>query len=206
MSRTAWILAATAFIFFLSAGLPPAAAQDGEGDRPIVLLETTMGDIRLELDHAGAPKTVENFLRYVKAGFYEGTLFHRVIEGFIIQGGGYTSQMNQKTPLYPSIPLECRNGLRNLRGTIAMARGREPDSATSQFFINVVDNPSLDFSQTTNPNQAYAVFGRVIEGMDVVDRISRVSVKENPTDVRQDGSPAVTLPATPVRILRARTD
>jgi len=128
-----------------------------------VRLGTTAGDIVLELDAAKAPKTVENFLAYVRAGHYEGTVFHRVIDGFMIQGGGFTADMTQK-PTRAPIPLEA--GLSNLRGTLAMARTAEPNSATAQFFINVVDNPRLD-----SYGGGYAVFGRVVAGMEVVDKI-----------------------------------
>lgn len=133
-----------------------------------VEMHTSAGLIVLELDAQAAPVTVENFLRYVDEGFYEGLMFHRVIPGFMIQGGGFTHRMEQKSSSYPAIRNESGNGLSNLRGTIAMARTQNPDSATSQFFINVADNLSLD-ARTGRPG--YAVFGRVIEGMDVVDQI-----------------------------------
>lgn len=135
---------------------------------PRVLLVTTEGDITLELDAQRAPKTVANFIEYVKSGHYDGTIFHRVIGGFMIQGGGYTADLAPK-PTRAPITLESRNGLKNDRGTIAMARTGDPNSATSQFFINVVDNPRLNYPQPDG--NGYAVFGRVVEGMDVVDRI-----------------------------------
>ncbi|MEK8050707.1 peptidylprolyl isomerase [Ideonella sp. DXS22W] len=135
-----------------------------------VRLATSMGDIVLELDADKAPKTVANFVQYVKAGHYGGTVFHRVIDGFMIQGGGMSAEMSEKATRAP-IPLEAGNGLSNLRGTVAMARTAIPDSATSQFFINVVDNQRLD-----SYGGGYAVFGKVIEGMDVVDRIKAVPV------------------------------
>jgi len=204
MPKTAWILAAITITAAEAAPVPEEHAA-GPGN-PVVLIETTMGDIRLELDHLSAPRTVDNFLRYVQTGFYEGTLIHRVIEGFIIQGGGYTSDLNRKTPLYPPVPFEAGAGLRNSRGTVAMARGLSPDSATSQFFINIADNPGLDFHEMTNPNHAYVVFGRVIGGMDVVDRIGRVHLCQNPADIGPDGVPARTLPVDPVQILRVRFD
>ena len=134
-----------------------------------VKLVTTQGDIVLELDAAKAPKTVENFLQYVKAGHYKGTVFHRVIDNFMIQGGGLTADLVQK-PTRPPIPLESRNGLVNATGTVAMARTAIPDSATSQFFINLKDNTFLDAANARDGN-GYAVFGKVVEGMDVVDKI-----------------------------------
>jgi peptidyl-prolyl cis-trans isomerase B (cyclophilin B) len=135
-----------------------------------VKLTTTKGDIVIELDKAKAPKTVENFLAYVKADFYEGTIFHRVIAGFMIQGGGFGENMREKTTRGP-IPNEADNGLKNHRGTIAMARTPDPNSATAQFFINAKDNPFLDFKAKTAAGYGYCVFGKVVEGMDVVDAI-----------------------------------
>ncbi len=140
---------------------------------PIVLMKTSMGDIKLELNTQKAPKTVANFLAYVQDGFYDGTIFHRVIGNFMIQGGGFTPDMKQKETK-PPIVNEAGNGLKNLRGTIAMARTSEVNSATSQFFINVVGNPNLDYKDETPRGFGYAVFGKVIEGMDVVDRIKEV--------------------------------
>jgi cyclophilin family peptidyl-prolyl cis-trans isomerase len=138
---------------------------------PVVKVTTTMGVIQIELYPDKAPVTVANFLQYVDDGFYDGTIFHRVINRFMIQGGGFTEGMKQKSPR-PSIANECGPDLRNLRGTIAMARTSAPNSATCQFFINQKDNPSLDFDGPNKPG--YAVFGKVIEGMDVVDRIATV--------------------------------
>jgi peptidyl-prolyl cis-trans isomerase A (cyclophilin A) len=137
-----------------------------------VKLKTSMGDIVVQLDAAKAPRTVANFTEYVKAGHYDGTVFHRVIGSFMIQGGGFTPDMNQK-PTREPIPLESRNGLSNQRGTIAMARTANPNSATAQFFINVVDNPFLDAANSQDGN-GYAVFGKVVGGMDVVDKIKAV--------------------------------
>lgn len=134
-----------------------------------VKLATTAGDIVVELDAAKAPKSVDNFLQYVKAGHYNGTIFHRVIPNFMIQGGGMTADRAEKTTR-PPIPLESRNGLVNTRGTIAMARTSNPNSATAQFFINVKDNDFLNAAQSPDGN-GYAVFGKVISGMDVVDKI-----------------------------------
>ena len=138
-----------------------------------VTMETSMGTITLELDDAKAPETVANFVQYAKDGHYDGTIFHRVIDGFMIQGGGFTKDMNQKETREP-IRNEAMNGLKNLRGTIAMARTMVVDSATSQFFINLVDNAFLDFQNPTPQGFGYAVFGKVVDGMDVVDQIAKV--------------------------------
>ena len=137
---------------------------------PRVRLETTMGTIVLELDSERAPVTVENFLTYVNDGFYDGTIFHRVIDGFMIQGGGYTADFSRKQTRAP-IKNEADNGLKNTRGSIAMARTRDPHSASAQFFINVVDNGALDHTAPDARGWGYAVFGQVVEGMDVVDKI-----------------------------------
>ncbi|MCI1191084.1 peptidylprolyl isomerase [Calidifontimicrobium sp. SYSU G02091] len=158
-----------------------------------VRLATTMGDIVVELDAAKAPKTVDNFVQYVKAGHYDGTVFHRVIPNFMIQGGGFTPDMTQKATRAP-IPLESRNGLSNVRGTIAMARTAVPDSATAQFFINVVDNAFLD-QPNARDGAGYAVFGKVVAGMDVVDKIRAV-----PTGNR---GPHQNVPLQPVVITKA---
>jgi peptidyl-prolyl cis-trans isomerase A (cyclophilin A) len=134
-----------------------------------VRLSTSAGDIVVELDAAKSPKSVANFVEYVKAGHYNGTIFHRVIENFMIQGGGMTPDMKEKETR-PPIPLESRNGLTNQRGTLAMARTSDPNSATAQFFINVKDNDFLNQVQARDGN-GYAVFGKVVQGMDVVDKI-----------------------------------
>lgn len=136
-------------------------------------IETSMGSITLELDEVKAPVTVKNFLDYAKAGHYDGTIFHRVIDGFMIQGGGFTKAMDQK-PTKAPIKNEAANGLKNARGTIAMARTMIVDSATSQFFINLVDNGFLDFRGPHPSMYGYAVFGKVTSGMDVVDKIAAV--------------------------------
>ena len=138
-----------------------------------VTMETSMGTITLELDDGKAPITVGNFVKYATSGHYDGTIFHRVIDGFMIQGGGFTKDMNQK-PTEDPIRNEAMNGLRNLRGTIAMARTMVVDSATSQFFINLVDNDFLDFQNPTPQGFGYAVFGKVTDGMEVVDKIAKV--------------------------------
>ncbi len=181
-------------------GRDKVMAQNG----PRVKLETSKGTIVLELDAEAAPKTVENFLTYVRKGHYDGTIFHRVIPRFMIQGGGFTPSMEQK-PTGKPIRNEAANGLKNLRGTVAMARTSKVDSATAQFFINLVDNPYLDHSDDSASGYGYCVFGRVVEGMDVVDAIAGV-----PTGVRRVTDPrsgkAVPfrdVPVEPVVILRA---
>lgn len=138
-----------------------------------VLLKTNFGDIKLTLDAENAPKTTENFLGYVRDGFYDGVIFHRVIDGFMIQGGGFTPDMDQK-PTKDPIENEAKNGLQNKVGTIAMARTMDPHSASAQFFINVSDNAFLNHTAESTQGWGYAVFGEVIEGMDVVNRIKSV--------------------------------
>lgn len=183
-----WLwLTAPAFALSLSVG--SALAQK-------VRLSTSEGDIVVELDREKAPKTVNNFLAYVKAGHYNGTIFHRVIETFMIQGGGYRADLSEK-PTKAAIPLESDNGLNNVRGSLAMARTGDPNSATSQFFINVVDNPFLDKAQARDGN-GYAVFARVIEGMDVVDKIKSVPTRE--AGMHQN------LPVTPVTLRKATVE
>ncbi len=156
-----------------------------------VVIRTSMGDISARLDSRAAPMTVKNFVAYANAGFYDGTIFHRVIEGFMIQGGGMTESMASKKTM-PPVPNEARGGLSNKRGTLAMARTSDPHSATSQFFINLVDNDFLDASGSRD-GWGYTVFGRVTRGMDVVDRIGRVKT------TRRAGHGDV--PVTPVKIL-----
>jgi cyclophilin family peptidyl-prolyl cis-trans isomerase len=140
---------------------------------PVVVMETSMGNVKIELDEAKAPISVKNFLSYVDDKFYDGTIFHRVISNFMIQGGGFTADMQQK-PTKAQIKNEAGNGLRNKRGTLAMARTNVVDSATSQFFVNVVDNDFLDYRDNSPQGFGYAVFGKVIEGMEVVDKIKGV--------------------------------
>ncbi|UTH74397.1 peptidylprolyl isomerase [Chromobacterium sp. IIBBL 290-4] len=139
----------------------------------MIKLTTNFGEITLELDHEKAPKTAANFEQYVKSGHYNGTIFHRVINGFMIQGGGFDAQMNQK-PTQESIQNEANNGLSNKTYTVAMARTMDPHSASAQFFINVSDNDFLDFKSETSQGWGYAVFGQVVAGQDVVDRIKTV--------------------------------
>lgn len=157
---------------------PPApAASSATANAPLhpqVELKTSLGTIVIELFPDKAPKTVANFLQYVKSGFYDGTVFHRVIPGYLVQGGLYTRELRPKRTL-PPIPDEADNGLSNLRGTVAAARGPDPDSATAQFFINVVDNPQLDYVGNQNGmTWGYAVFGKIVKGMDVVDKIDHL--------------------------------
>ena len=135
-----------------------------------ILMTTTVGPMTLELDADNAPKTVENFLSYVSSGFYDGTIFHRVINNFMVQGGGFTADMEQKATQAP-IENEANNGLKNARGTIAMARTQDPHSATAQFFINVQDNDFLNHTGENMQGWGYAVFGKVTEGEDVLDKI-----------------------------------
>ena len=170
------ILAAAAAVTF-------GVAMQAQAANPQVDLDTTAGKIRIELDPAAAPKTVENFLTYVKDKQYDGTQFHRVIPGFMIQGGGFTSDFKQR-PTRPPVQNEAEQsskaGLLNTPGTISMARTSDPNSATSQFFINVSDNKFLNFRDATQSGYGYTVFGKVVSGMDVVNKIAAV-----PTGCRQ---------------------
>ena len=143
-----------------------------------VTMETNKGVITLELDSEKAPVSVENFVNYAKAGHYDGTIFHRVIPGFMIQGGGFDTDMKQKNTS-PPIKIEADNGLKNTRGTVAMARTSDPNSATSQFFINLADNAFLDHTSPTQQGWGYAVFGKVTDGMDVVESVEKVKTGNN---------------------------
>ena len=171
-------LSAFAFLpLLLALSIPDAALATGP-ERPIpgkprVLIQTSEGDITLELEPQKAPLTVENFLQYVRDGHYDGTIFHRVIKDFMIQGGGFDARFKQR-PTRPPIENAAANALSNKRGTIAMARTSNPHSATAQFFINTVDNPHLDFRAPTPVSWGYTAFGRVINGIDVVDRIGNL--------------------------------
>lgn len=153
----------------------------------MIILHTNLGSISIELDHTNAPETAANFLEYAKADFFAGTLFHRVIPGFMIQGGGLLPDMSQK-PANPPIKNEANNGLKNEVGSLAMARTGDPHSASSQFFINVADNAFLNFTAPTQQGWGYCVFGKVSDGMDVVRAIEKVSTgsrsghKDVPTD------------------------
>jgi peptidyl-prolyl cis-trans isomerase B (cyclophilin B) len=163
----------------MSASAQPASTPTPSPDRLIqVKLETSKGDIVLELDSTKAPKTVASFLAYTKEGFYNGTIFHRVIKGFMIQGGGFTADMTQKKTK-PPIPNEADNGLKNLHFTIAMARTSDPQSATAQFFINANDNHPLNFRGKSDALWGYCVFGKVIQGTAVVTAIESVATGSN---------------------------
>jgi peptidyl-prolyl cis-trans isomerase A (cyclophilin A) len=186
--HVAFLARALALTLMLSTALPALAQK--------VRLSTSMGDIIVELDKAKAPKTVDNFLQYVKAGHYDGTVFHRVIDGFMIQGGGMKPDMSEK-PTRAPIPLESDNGLANVRGTLAMARTPDPNSATAQFFINVKDNPFLDKANSRDGN-GYAVFGKVVSGMDVVDKIKTVATESR--------GPHQNVPAQAVVIKKAKLE
>ena len=160
------------FGLLLQTPAPVAVTQPAPGN-PVVVIETSAGTITAELFKDRAPVSVENFLQYVREGLFAGTIWHRVVPGYVIQGGGYTAELVEKTTHAP-IQNEATNGLSNLRGTLAMARTRQARSATSQFYINLSNNPSLDHRGFSPDDFGYAVFGRVIEGMDVVDRIGVV--------------------------------
>lgn len=197
-----------ALVVFLFAMVATGVLAD-DGAKPRVALETSLGRIVLELDPAKAPKTVENFLAYVDEGFYDGTIFHRVIPGFMIQGGGYTEDY-QRRETAETIPNESGNGLANLRSTIAMARTGDPHSAGTQFFINVVDNVAEDPSTAMldpvkHPTQGrwgYTVFGQVIEGMDVVDLIAAYETEPN----GPGGAPAPIIPVIIENMARVQAD
>jgi cyclophilin family peptidyl-prolyl cis-trans isomerase len=161
-------------VFCAGAALAGAAFA---ADAPQVSIKTNMGEIVLELDQEKAPKSSANFLAYVKSGFYKGTIFHRVIDGFMIQAGGYDAKLQPKRTRN-AIPIESKNGLSNVAYSVAMARGDNPNSATSQWFINVVDNPGLDFPGSDG--HGYAVFGKVVKGQEVVDKIKGVLVDDKP--------------------------
>jgi len=181
---------AAALALTLIAGAPALGARSN----PVVKLETSKGDIVIELDQAKAPKTVANFLGYVKDGFYDGTIFHRVIDGFMIQGGGFTPDMQTKPTKNP-IENEADNGLANAKYTVAMARTMDPHSATAQFFINVADNAFLNHTGKDPQGWGYAVFGKVIKGQEVVDQIKGVETANK--GMHQD------VPVTPVVIEKA---
>ena len=186
ISRRKWALALNALALTAMFSVAPLASAQ---EAPKVKLATSMGDIVVQLNPEKAPKTVANFLQYVREKHYDGTIFHRVIDGFMIQGGGFTPDMAQK-PMRAPIPLEAGNGLKNDKYTLAMARTGAPDSATAQFFINVKDNAMLNAPQPDG--HGYAVFGKVVEGTDVVDKIRAVATSNK--------GPYQNVPNTPVTI------
>ena len=190
--RTTSLVAA---LLIMTCGVAFGAETAPKRGNPVVLLETSLGNIKVALDPGKAPISVKNFLDYVKEGHYDGLIFHRVIRDFMIQGGGFTKDMREKRPPRPPIKNEAGNGLRNDRGTIAMARTGVVDSATAQFFINVENNDFLNHVDDTPRGYGYAVFGKVIEGMDVVDKIRAVPTGR--FSMFQD------VPKTPVTIIKA---
>jgi cyclophilin family peptidyl-prolyl cis-trans isomerase len=163
-----------AFILFICWVIFSTGTVVADTTNPRVHMQTTLGLIVIELDSQAAPKTVDNFLQYATSGFYNQTIFHRVIKGFMIQGGGLTPDMNKKKTS-ASVVIEADNGLKNIRGSIAMARTMNPNSATAQFFINTVDNKNLDFTSKTTQGWGYCVFGHVVEGLKTVDKIEKVA-------------------------------
>ena len=169
------VLAAILSLIFFPNFKGETPMNDTTADNPIVLLETTMGQIKIELDMQNAPNTSENFLAYVDDGYFVGTTFHRIIPNFMAQGGGITEDMADKPSKHAPIQNEANNGLKNDRGTLAMARTGDPHSATSQFFINLIDNAFLNFTAESMQGWGYAVFGKVVEGMDVVDAMAGVA-------------------------------
>ncbi|SUA81869.1 Peptidyl-prolyl cis-trans isomerase cyp18 [Pandoraea pnomenusa] len=183
-------LLGSAGTFIVAAALSGASVSAmAQNVQPQVLFKTSAGNFVVEVNPKAAPKTVDNFLQYVNSGFYNGTIFHRVINNFMIQGGGFTPDMQQK-PTRAPVPIESKNGLKNLTGTIAMARTSDPNSATAQFFINVKDNASLDYP---NPDgYGYTVFGKVVSGMDTVEKIKGVATTRS--------GMYADVPATPVVI------
>lgn len=191
MTAIRWGLIMTLTVFFAAAAVGEGFANEAN---PRVALETSMGKIVIELDQEKAPKSTANFLAYVESGHYAGTVFHRVIKGFMVQGGGMDANLKPKGTK-AQIENEADNGLKNLRGTLAMARTSDPHSATSQFFVNTVDNGFLDHTAKTGRGWGYAVFGKVVEGMDVVD-----AIESTPTGTTRGFKD---VPATPVVIEKA---
>lgn len=181
----------TLFLIFMQS----IATVNSSNGNPLITLETSKGIILIELYPEKAPVTVKNFLSYVDSGFYDGTLFHRVIPNFMIQGGGFNSDMQRKSTKAP-IPNEADNGLKNDRGNIAMARTQDPHSATAQFFINIIDNDFLNHKSKSGQAWGYAVFGKVVKGMDVVDAISKL--KTTKSGMMRD------VPIEPVLIVKAK--
>ena len=201
VNRSTFLQVIAAIVFAASfAWAQPAKAAD-----PVVVFKTSMGTIEIQLDPKNAPITTANFLAYVDKKFYDGVIFHRIIPGFVVQGGGFTTDMQQK-PTNPPIKNEATNGLHNLRGTISMARTNDPDSATSQFFLNLVDNTATGKGPSGNPTvnldpngvspEGYAVFGKITKGLDVIDKMS---LTETTT-----AGPFENVPVKPIIIITAR--
>jgi peptidyl-prolyl cis-trans isomerase A (cyclophilin A) len=175
-----WMLVLSFLVSQTPVSAAPPVTPTPAPDNPVAVISTSMGDITVELFKEQAPVSTENFLRYVRDGFYGGTIFHRVVRGFVVQGGGYQPGMVEK-PTHPPIQNEATNGLKNVRGSLAMARTQTLRSATSQFYINVANNTALDHRGINPPDFGYAVFGRVLSGMEVVDAIAAVPTeRENP--------------------------
>lgn len=187
-----WLLVMAAAMLFASGCRVDKKSVEG---RKMVKLETTKGAIVIEVNETAAPVTAANFLRYVSEGFYDGTIFHRVIPGFMIQTGGFTADMQQKTTHEPIVN-EAKNGLKNQRGTVAMARTNDPNSASSQFFINLVNNDYLNYAGPRNPG--YAVFGKVVEGMDVAETIAQVKTTTKDSHQNVPVQPVIIKSATVV--------
>jgi len=177
--------------------------QKKQSGNPIVVMETSMGTIDIELYSDKAPKTVENFLSYVKDKFYDGTIYHRIINNFMIQGGGFSKEGKEKETKAPIIN-EADNGLKNDNGTIAMARTNDPNSATSQFFINVKDNSFLNFQAKTQQGWGYCVFGKVVNGMDIVNKIKAVKTGTSPMETHGQKVPFQDVPVEQVVIKSVR--
>lgn len=194
--RTMALLLALPLTLLAEGQTAPAKKQAMAGKYPIVVMEATMGAIKIEVFTDKAPITAKNFLDYARSGFFSGTIFHRVVPKFVIQGGGYLANMTHK-PTKPAIRNESKNGLKNLRGTLSMARLDDPNSATSQFFINLKDNPHLD---PPAGGWGYAVFARVIEGMEVVDKIA--AVKTGTKNVQ--GTPFQNVPLQAITVKSAK--
>jgi peptidyl-prolyl cis-trans isomerase A (cyclophilin A)/peptidyl-prolyl cis-trans isomerase B (cyclophilin B) len=186
-----WLALACAFV----------TAHTAAAANPQVEFKTSMGAVVIELYPDKAPATVNNFLQYVKDGHYDGTMFHRVVPGFVVQGGGFDKNGQQK-PTRAPIKNEAANGLKNLRGTLSMARTADPESATAQFFINLQDNPMLDFRDPSPRGIGYAVFGKVVDGMEVVDKM--LSVPRKPMPYAPDGSPVTPIVVESARIVETK--
>ena len=191
MVAGAALLLVTAACQKKEAAVPSEETPAATGDHPVVVLETSKGRIVMELDRTKAPQMVDNLVAHVDQHFYDGLIFHRVIKGFVIQAGVQTADGHQRLSSAPSVPNEADNGLKNVRGTVALARTADPQSGGVQFYVNVANNASLDFKAKTVDGWGYCVFGRVTSGMDVVDAIAAVPTRPDDT------------PVTPVVITRA---